>query len=445
KVTLSFKPATADDEAALTALLPEGEITDISQLPSSIPAYLIQVIPELKVNGNTVKTGSPMSLGEELDFITDIRFAGRGQVTAPRTYKAIAGSYLAVNVIAGSVSPARLTALKSQLTATKLALESNDPAQIGTLTREDLLGDLFYGGTLGYYAQLTALATIAGLQQGGHFQLAAGHGTIGYEPDVDTFFGIPRSIQPGGVAFDIPLIQITQTNDGDREELKQFNLQVGVLSSALEHATPEQMFNTDPANPPDAISAVKALAKASAAGQRIYQITPANQSAILPNIQHDPATMNEIRASLNVGKTVITHTDAVSIPGGWSGAGYIILDPETNVGAWKIGGGLNGGILATAISVLLAAIALFPAIAAFFSLLTIIMLSLVVAVLTFSNILNNLDGCSGNIGVGMALIISLVTALLGKEGASVIRIFMESFIASSGFVDGANTVCNLGR
>jgi len=53
--------------------------------------------------------------------------------------------------------------------------------------------------------------------------------------------------------------------------------------------------------------------------------------------------MAEIRASLAVGKTVITHTDAVSIPGGWSGAGYIILDPETNVGAWKIGGGLNGG------------------------------------------------------------------------------------------------------
>ena len=345
KVTLSFAPATADDEATLTALLPAGQITDISQLPSSIPAYLIRVIPELKVNGNTVKTGSPMSLGEELDFITDIRFAGRGQVTAPRTYKAIAGSYLAVNVIAGSVSPDRLTALQSQLTATKLALESNDPAQIGTLTREDLLGDLFYSGTLGYFAQLTALATLAGVQQGGHFQLAAGHGTIGYEPNVDTFFGIPRSIQPGGVAFDIPIIQITQMNDGDRQQLKQFNLQVGVLSSALEHATPEQMFNADPNNPPDAISAVKALAKASAAGQRIYQITQANQSSILPNIHHDPATMDEIRASLAVGKTVITHTDAVSIPGGWSGAGYIILDPETNVGAWKIGGGLNGSIM----------------------------------------------------------------------------------------------------
>jgi hypothetical protein len=34
----------------------------------------------------------------------------------------------------------------------------------------------------------------------------------------------------------------------------------------------------------------------------------------------------------------------VSVPG-WSGAGYIILDPETGSGAFKIGGGQNGGLL----------------------------------------------------------------------------------------------------
>ncbi|MFV1977302.1 MAG: hypothetical protein ACC651_16285, partial [Candidatus Scalindua sp.] len=204
------------------------------------------------------------------------------------------------------------------------------------------------------------------------------------------------------------------------------------------------MFNTDPNNPPDAISAVKALAKASAAGQRIYQITQANQSSILPNIHHDPATMAEIRASLNVGKIVITHTDAVSIPGGWSGAGYIILDPETNVGAWKIGGGLNGGYLALAISILLAAIALFPlAVGAFFSLFTIIMLTLVVAVLTFTNVLDNLDGCAGDVGVGMALITALISILPG-ESAAVIRTLIQGFILSEGFTEAENTVCNLG-
>ena len=89
---------------------------------------------------------------------------------------------------------------------------------------------------------------------------------------------------------------------------------------------------------------MKALAKANASGQRIYQITQANSATILPNIHHDPATMDEIRASLAVSKEVITHTDAVSVPC-WSGAGYIILDSVTGDGAYKIGGGANGGWL----------------------------------------------------------------------------------------------------
>jgi hypothetical protein len=65
-------------------------------------------------------------------------------------------------------------------------------------------------------------------------------------------------------------------------------------------------------------------------------------SIALANINHDQETMDEIEASLNAGKEVITHTDAVSVTG-WSGAGYIILDPDTGAGAYKISGGANGG------------------------------------------------------------------------------------------------------
>jgi hypothetical protein len=72
--------------------------------------------------------------------------------------------------------------------------------------------------------------------------------------------------------------------------------------------------------------------------------------------------MAEIRAALAVGKEVVTHTAAVSVPG-WTGAGYVILDPQTGVGAWKIGGGNNGGWLlglgaGAAVGILLLAISL---------------------------------------------------------------------------------------
>jgi hypothetical protein len=54
--------------------------------------------------------------------------------------------------------------------------------------------------------------------------------------------------------------------------------------------------------------------------------------------------MNEIRSSLAVGREVVVHTDPISVPG-WQGAGYIIFDPQTGAGAWKIAGGANGGFL----------------------------------------------------------------------------------------------------
>lgn len=97
-------------------------------------------------------------------------------------------------------------------------------------------------------------------------------------------------------------------------------------------------------NPGEAISAVKALQKASAQGQRIYQITQVNQASTLPTIHHAQVTMDEIRHALNAGKQVTTHTEAVSVPG-WSGAGYIITDPTTGDGAYKISGGGNGGFI----------------------------------------------------------------------------------------------------
>lgn len=359
RVTLSFKPATEDDEQALEALLPEGEITDVSQLPSSIPAYLINVIPQIKLNGEVIKSGTAMGLGEELDLVTAIDFAQRADYPA-RTYKVISGSYLVLNTIAGNVSPNKLQTLQARLEQTKAILETEDPTQIGNLTREDLLGDMFFAGSLGYYGQYLALSHIAGLQQQGHHYLAAGYGTIGYEPNVSYFFGIPRAIESGGVAFDIPLIHVSEVGDGDAEKRKQFVMQTGMLSSALEHATPEQMFaSQDPADPkPDAISAVKALQKASAQGQRIYHLTQENMGQTLGSIHHDTDTIIEIRNALLAGKEVITHTNAVSVPG-WSGAGYIILDPDTGVGAYKISGGGNGGFLVALIITIAAFILLF--------------------------------------------------------------------------------------
>ncbi|RMF86057.1 MAG: transglutaminase domain-containing protein, partial [Nitrospirae bacterium] len=159
KITLAFKPATAADEEALRSLLPAGPITDPAQLPTSIPAYLVHVIPELAVEGTVVLQGRPMGLGETLPFGFRIEMPGQSlvkQATSP----VVAGSYLAVAAVGGSVSPARLRTLQDRLAATRDTLAAGDPGAAAGLGRERLLGDLFYAGTLGYFAEYTALAQV---------------------------------------------------------------------------------------------------------------------------------------------------------------------------------------------------------------------------------------------------------------------------------------------
>jgi len=237
-------------------------------------------------------------------------------------------------------------------TATQTILQSGDATLISSLTREDILGDLFHAGGLGYWGQYLALSHLQGLASQTSFDLPNGYGSFGYEPNVTRLFGFPRTLKPGGIAVNVRVSWNNIPQDGDMTKWKGLNLQAGMLTSTLESAVPEQMFNTDPANPIDGISAVKALQLAAQQGQKIYQITPQNQATVLPQLTLSGLAMKEIRQGLAAGKEVIAHASQVSVPG-WTGEGYIITDPVTGSGAYKITGGSNGGfILAAAAKIL---------------------------------------------------------------------------------------------
>ena len=123
-----------------------------------------------------VGQGDPMRLGEELNFYYGItRIGGEGSHTY--TYPVTAGSYLSVAVAGGSVSPIVLQNLKTKLTQTKTTLESGNAGLIGTLNREDILGDMFFAGTLGYFGEYLALSHIASLSQKARHNLPIAYGT----------------------------------------------------------------------------------------------------------------------------------------------------------------------------------------------------------------------------------------------------------------------------
>lgn len=371
KITVGFAPATADDEAAILAYLPAGEIDETTQFPS-IPAYLVSVIPELRIDEEVVATGAPLNLGNDIDVWYNTEVVGLGRSHDRSTV--IAGSYLAIAAISNGVSRAILEDTSDRTAETSSVLSGGDTTAISSLTREQYLGDVFYAAVLGYYSQYSQLGRIMANARSAQHELAAGLGVIGQEPRVSYVFGIPTSIDVGGVTADLPMQRILGADvdvlgSGKTTTThRDLNLATGLLGSELEHIVLEQLFDTEPNTPLEAISTVKAIRIAASSGQRIYHITQANQALSLPNINHSPETMEEIRAAIAAGKEVYTHSDSVSVTG-FSGAGYVIFDPVTGDGAYKISGGQNGAFLAFVLILFLTLLVSgFLAFATFFSL-----------------------------------------------------------------------------
>jgi len=110
----------------------------------------------------------------------------------------------------------------------------------------------------------------------------------------------------------------------------------------------ERLFTdmNDP-NHPQAISAVKAIALAASRGQRVYTLNQDNlnqHASIVASLAINIDVKQEITDALAFGNEVIVHQETISAFG-FTGVGYIIVDPDTGAGAYKISSGANGAKL----------------------------------------------------------------------------------------------------
>jgi len=272
KVTLSFAPASQADENALNSLLPEGEITDESQLPSTIPSY-IHVKPQLKVNGEVVYELGETALGETYTLKQTL-YKPTQTIPFAQPREIISGGYYAVNTIVQSVSVEKLKTLQNKIKATQTLLENNDQTQLASITREDIMGDMVYAATLSYYAQMISQGKMAIRPLKAHFELAGSSGIIGYKPKISKRFGLPTGLTAGGMSCDIVDTHMVDQGELNLDKLVQANQQLGMIGSSLEHLVLEQLFATD--TNVEGFSAVKAIQLANQQGQKIFTITKDN-------------------------------------------------------------------------------------------------------------------------------------------------------------------------
>jgi Transglutaminase-like enzymes, putative cysteine proteases len=343
KITLSYSPATAQDEAIINSYLPtphaDGSPIQPSELPSSLPAYLIKVIPELRIDGQVVATGEPIGLGGTNIFTMTFSDPSYG---ASQVVNYIdAGVYQAVGLNLGKIGQDQVEALKAKLETTKAKLQNYD---FSNMTKDDLIGDLLYATAVTYHAELGAMNCITARTMNVSAIALPSETIFATKLNVLTFWGIPRIVQPGGLNMDADyLMQVVKAKDGNSSTVRQYMLSSGMTSSALEHRVPEQLFSTTESSV-EGISTVKALKLANEQGIPIYTINEQNLSMILPQLQIGPQVKEDIKNAINAGKVVTVSKTNISF-NGWNGCGYIITNPDTGAGAYIITGGGNGAML----------------------------------------------------------------------------------------------------
>ena len=367
KITLSFSPASQADQNTINSFLPQphadGSPIQPSELPQSLPGYLIRLVPELRVEGQIAATGPAFTMGTELIQNAAYFNAATSQWESGADNRPTAGEYIATALDLQGVSLGQVKALKNRLETIKAQLDQlqqfpTSQTALQNVSNEDLVGNLMYSSVISYFASIDANGNASARSTNVVTQRMPSFGNFSTAAQTRFSFGVPRSVGFPGLQMDMDrIVGVDCAKDANAATLVSFRKAIGGQYSAHEHLITEKLF-TDANDPdrPQAISAVKAIAIAASQGQRVYTLNQENQSqhaSIIASLAIDTEVKQEIADALAVGKEAVVHQENISVFG-FTGAGYIILDPETGAGAYKISSGANGAkILVGAVGIVL--------------------------------------------------------------------------------------------
>jgi hypothetical protein len=364
RLTLSFSAATQADQATIDSLLPpphpDGTPIQPGELPQSLPGYLIRMVPKFRLAGEVVASGPAFTMGTEL--IQNAAYfnpaTGQWDGQGGDNHPTVA-DYIATGLDLQGAAPGQLESAKSKLSAvqdalTQLLNNPTDTTSISTLGKDDVVGELLNAGIVAYFAGIDNRSKLGAAAAEAVTVRMPSFGNFGLSAQTIFSFGVPRSVKVRELNMDVDRVFGADVRkDGNNSKLVDFRKNMGGQMSALENLIPEELFTDlrDP-NRAQAVSAVKAIGIAASQGQRIYHLDLQNQdlhSTILSQLAIDAAVKEEIANALAAGREVTVHQANISFSG-FTGAGYIIIDPDTGAGAYKISGGANGGDLVTSIA-----------------------------------------------------------------------------------------------
>lgn len=284
-----------------------------------LPAYLINVIPTLELDGQSVASGATVKMGTTQLYSVLLSDPHNMNIT-PTDFKRTAGDEIVIGVNSAGVNEqmirARFTAYPNQSTAAENLFQSALAYWLLSDTHNWKLSQQY--GVVGYR-----------LPSVGFFSSAL---------SVNYFFGIAQKGSYKGRSMDVP--SVLQTLSGAEDEIKaRYLFHAGIHGSMFEGLTFDLLFGNGLGR---SVSAVQLLKVANDQGQKIYLIDAENASVVLPMLSVSSDVKQDIQNALNSGKQVMIPEREVSFHS-YKGTGYIIKDKFSGAAAFMIEGGLNGG------------------------------------------------------------------------------------------------------
>ena len=318
RLVIEYAPETKSDEEIIAKY---GSIFEV-------PAYLVKMVPQLKLDGEVVGTGPAVTLGSSQTFKMNVYSEGKTNiVTNPIT--------------AGSVY--QITEDMQNITSAEITKAMDEAKSIsGSVNTDNVYSDEYLGKILDfagktYYAQIDISNSLLAEKENISSTRSLSVGMTGYSVRTSSMFNTTVGINEGSLYIDIDLNLVSAVSrNGDKDSEYTFASTSGVISSYYESLIWEEVTGEK------GISTISLLNTAMQEKQSLLMLSSANFEKEKSKLNADSDTMREITNAVNSGKIVTIHSDKLTVDE-WEGYGYIITDPKTGGAAYMISGGLSGG------------------------------------------------------------------------------------------------------
>lgn len=310
RVTLSYIPSTIEEQQIVQQF---GGL-------AYTPSFLVNLTPQLKVNGLLVATGQSSIP------------AGQNHVSKIELIAPFGSRVLDKNLVSGGYHALGISAQKTLVNVVDTDSEAEGDTEF---LAARVLSQIALRYSRDWYESEQELADLSGLHIIRPWPAVS---IVSNDVVPEVLFGQVQEIGWRGVNLDALFrhTSAVQKLENSTVSAAQWRLISGLHGSFLEHRTFERLFQVP------SISADKGLAIANERGLELLELTSVNFQSEIVRLNHPEDVIDDIRIWIDQGFTVVTTEEELAYKD-WFGSVWAVTHEQTGESGYYITRGLAGG------------------------------------------------------------------------------------------------------